>query len=320
DAGRLYYNYNWSQLHADLVPPNYLNRNPNHNPTSGIDHGLTLERKIYPIRANQAVNRGYVPGTLDTEGKLLEFASACSPFIYRGDLLPASYLGNAFVCEPTANLIKRNLITENNHLLEAKSAREGVEFLASTDERFRPIFLASGPDGALYIADMYRGIIQHGPYMTPYLREVTLNRELDKYINMGRIWRIIPKDKPNKPASQPFEDLSVEALVNQLNHPNGWHRDMAQRLLVEKQDAEAIPLLRDLLFRGEDYRTRLQALWTLEGLSHKNAETFIRALDDPNPQVQIAAIRMIEKLAINELQLQVFLWQKLSDKIDQTPP
>ena len=111
NAGRLFYNYNWSQLHADLVPPNALQRNKHHKSSSGIDHGLTLDRKIYPIRSNTAVNRGYVPGTLDEEGKLLEFASACGPLIYRGDVLPDSYMGNAFVCEPTGNLIKRNIST-----------------------------------------------------------------------------------------------------------------------------------------------------------------------------------------------------------------
>ncbi|MEO0333674.1 MAG: dehydrogenase, partial [Bacteroidota bacterium] len=75
DEGRLYYNYNWSQLHADLVPPNYFSRNVNHTSTSGIDEGLTLDRRIYPIRDNPAVNRGYIPGTLDEEGKLLEFTA-----------------------------------------------------------------------------------------------------------------------------------------------------------------------------------------------------------------------------------------------------
>src|SRR5690606_8510798 len=105
DAGRLYYNYNWSQLHADLVPPNYLSRNPNHTPTSGIDHGLTLDRRVYPIRDNPAVNRGYIPGTLDEEGRLLEFTAACSPLYYRGDALPEAFYGNVFVCEPSGNLI-----------------------------------------------------------------------------------------------------------------------------------------------------------------------------------------------------------------------
>jgi hypothetical protein len=94
DEGRLIYNYNWSQLHADLVPPHYLSRNKNHKPTTGIDHGLTVDRRVYPIRPNPAVNRGYIPGTLDKEGRLLEFTAACSPLFYRGNALPRDYYGN----------------------------------------------------------------------------------------------------------------------------------------------------------------------------------------------------------------------------------
>ena len=96
DEGRLFYNYNWSQLHADLVPPNYLSRNKNHTPTTGIDHGLTIDRRIYPIRPNPAINRGYIPGTLDSAGRLLEFTAACSPHYYRGTALPETLLWKCF--------------------------------------------------------------------------------------------------------------------------------------------------------------------------------------------------------------------------------
>ncbi len=236
DAGRLFYNYNWSQLHADLVPPNALQNNKHHAPSSGIDHGLTLERAIFPIRSNTAVNRGYVPGTLDNQGRLLEFASACGPLVYRGDAMPKSYLGDAFVCEPTANLIKQDDIIEEGFMLSAKGVYKDKEFLASTDERFRPVSLASGPDGALYVVDMYKGIIQDGAYMTPYLREVTLARKLDKPIHMGRIWRITSKKEVQKIPD--FSKADSKSLVRLLEDRNGWTRDMAQQLLVEKGDLD----------------------------------------------------------------------------------
>lgn len=296
NAGRLHYNYNWSQLHGDLVPPNYLNRNPHHSPTSGIDHGLTLDRRIYPIRSNTAVNRGYVPGTLDEEERLIEFASACAPFIYRGHALPEAFQGNAFVCEPTGNLIKRNIIRENGFLLSAESAYPDFEFLASTDERFRPISLASGPDGALYVVDMYRGIIQHGPYMTPYLREVTLERKLDKPINMGRIWRIVSEEKA-VPTVENLANAAPEKLVEFLSHPNGWHRDMAQRLLVERKDQSALPQLKELVRNGESQLGRLHALWTLAGLENRDPEIYFEALNIAEPQLQAAAIRLLEDLS-----------------------
>src|SRR5690349_12236926 len=114
DAGRLFYNYNWSQLHADLVPPSSLSRNPHHKPTTGIDHGLTLDRRVYPIRSNPAVNRGYIPGTLDDQGRLREFTAACSPYVYRAHNLPNEYYGNAFVAEPSGNLVKRNIVDEDS--------------------------------------------------------------------------------------------------------------------------------------------------------------------------------------------------------------
>ena len=191
--GRLYYNYNWSQLHADLVPPNYLNRNSHHEATTGIDHGLTLNRSVYPIRSTPAVNRGYIDGTLDSEQKLLEFTSACSPFVYRGTALPAEMVGDVFVCEPAGNLIKRNQIKYDGYNISATDAYSRREFLASTDERFRPVFLTSGPDGALYIADMYRGLIEHWKYMTPYLKEQTIDRKLDMPHHLGRIWKVSGK-------------------------------------------------------------------------------------------------------------------------------
>ena len=125
---------------------------------------------FFPYVPTWAINRGYVEGTLDEQGRIIEFASACAPFIYRGDLLGQDAVGNAFVCEPTGNLVKRNLVQHYGAQATATNAYSGKEFLASTDERFRPVWLESGPDGALYIVDMYRGIVQHGPYMSTYLR------------------------------------------------------------------------------------------------------------------------------------------------------
>ncbi|MGB5482559.1 MAG: c-type cytochrome [Eudoraea sp.] len=318
NAGRLFYNYNWSQLHADLVPPNALQRNKHHKSSSGIDHGLTLDRKIYPIRSNTAVNRGYVPGTLDEEGKLLEFASACGPLIYRGDVLPDSYMGNAFVCEPTGNLIKRNSVLEDGFMLSASGVYENREFLASTDERFRPISLASGPDGALYVVDMYKGIIQHGPYMTDYLREVTLNRKLDKPINMGRIWRITSK----KNTTEKAEDLSklepVE-LVKLLKHPNGWTRDMAQHLLVESSDLTIVPELENML-ASENPLGQLHALWTLEGLGNTDSKPYLSALHAADPKVAQAALRLSVGILDKQPQVLEEIQQFIADAYDHADP
>lgn len=296
DEGRLFYNYNWSQLHADLIPPNYLSRNKNHTPTTGIDHGLTLDRRIYPIRPNPAVNRGYIPGTLDKDSSLLEFTAACAPFYYRGTALPSTYYGNVFVCEPSGNLVKRNVVEDSGIALAAYDPTPGREFLASTDERFRPVFLATGPDGALYLADMYRGLIQHGLYVTPYLREQTLKRKLVMPINRGRIWRIVP-EKWTIAKTKKLSDASVDDLIKTLSHPNGWHRDIAQQLLVERGDKKTESALTALALRGSAPLGRFHALWTLEGLGLLEPNLLLDLLDDRHTLIRSTALRLLEPFA-----------------------
>jgi len=296
DEGRLFYNYNWSQLHADLVPPNYLSRNKNHIPTSGIDHGLTLDRRIYPIRPTPAVNRGYILGTLDSTGRLQEFTAACSPLVYRGAAFPKEFQGNTFVCEPSGNLIKRNVVEKKGFLVSAYDPHPGRDFLASTDERFRPVSLSSAPDGALYVADMYRGLIQHGAYVTPYLREQTISRKLVLPIHRGRIWRIVPE---NWVASKPrkLSTASSETLVATLSSPNGWQRDMAQRLLVERNDKRTIASLVALAENGKNDLARFHALWTLEGFKWRDTDVLLRLVADKSPLIGSAALRIIEPVA-----------------------
>lgn len=319
DQGRLYYNYNWSQLHADLVPPNYLSRNENHTPTSGIDHGLTLDRRIYPIRSNPAVNRGYIPGTLDEQGRLLEFTAACSPFYYRGATLPEEYYGNVFVCEPSGNLIKRNKVVSDGWSLAAYDPHPGKEFLASTDERFRPVFQATGPDGALYVADMYRGLVQHGAHVTPYLREQTLQRKLVLPINRGRIWRIVPEDWKPVP-SRKLSTATASELVAELSDSNGWYRDMAQRLLVESGDTSIADELMKLARDGENPTGSLHALWTLEGLDLLTPELLFETLDDDYIPLQTASLRLLEPFANNDAVVRARLGLHMKKMVKEIAP
>lgn len=313
DYGRLFYNYNWSQLHADLVPANYLNRNKNHAISSGIDHGVTNDRKVFPIRPTPAVNRGYIAGVLDAKGGLQEFTSACSPLILRSDVFPKEYLGNAFVCEPAGNLVKRNLLSDQSGILTAKDAYEGKEFLASTDERFRPTNTAQGPDGALYISDMYRGIIQHSAYMTPYLKEQTLKRNLVLPVDMGRIWRIRPKRVESGKWRVERVNLSKKSskeLVALLNHPSGWYRDMAQRLLVERQDVSVVSDLEKVARTG-NLLGRIHALWTLEGLNQNNLALLTALLDIPNTKLRVQLLQLLDKTP------KAYLQAKVLDKVSR---
>lgn len=292
DQGRLFYNYNWSQLHADLVPANSITRNKNHSVSSGIDHGLTTDRRIYPIRSNPAINRGYIEGTLDKKSRLKEFSAACSPLVLRSTLFPTQYYGNALVCEPAGNLIKRNVVTEKNGILQAYDPHPQREFLASTDERFRPTQMALGPDGALYIADMYHGIIQHGSYMTPYLKDQNIKRKLTSPIHMGRIWRLVPKGKKAFKV-RPLQNASGEELIQFLSHLDGFYRDMAQRLIIERQDKSLIPELKKLVRKNTSVLGRLHALWTLEGMQAADPEILIPLISDENSLIKIHALRLL---------------------------
>lgn len=263
--GRLFYNVNNSQLLGDFTPPNYMSRNPHHRTSAGLNLAVATDQRVFTIRMNTAVNRGYLTNVLDATGKLYVFSSSCSPVIYRGDNYPAEFQGNAFVCDPSANLIKRNLVFEQDLTLTSKFAYENSEFLASTDERFRPCNVFNGPDGTLWVVDMYRGVAQYGLFMTSYLRRESLERGLDKGIHLGRIYRIVSTSKT--PARSPrLSRESSAALVGHLSDSNGWTRDMAQRLLVERGDRSIIPDLVRLIGAGTNPLGRIHALWTLEGL------------------------------------------------------
>ncbi|HMJ68342.1 MAG TPA: c-type cytochrome [Cyclobacteriaceae bacterium] len=317
DWGRLHYNYNWSQLHADLVPPNYLYANKHHTPTSGIDHGLTLDRRVYPIRPNPAVNRGYIPGTLDEEGRLLEFTAACSPYVYRGSPLPIdNYNGNVFVCEPSGNLVKRNVIEYVGYNLKAKDPDPGREFLASSDERFRPVYITSGPDGYLYVADMYRGLVQHGEYVTLYLRDQTLKRKLDAPIHYGRIWRIVPSDPEEPVTVKKLSKLSSLDLVGLLYEDNGWTRDMAQRLLVERKDTTIVDALKEVAGTGFPGGA-LHALWTLDGIHANDRNLLLGALHWSDFAGEPAtALRLLETFATNDPVFRTKLGKELLAVLD----
>ncbi len=270
DLGRLFFNHNTIFLRGDLVPCYSAQAHSRISTTVSID--LMKDLTTWPVRPTPGVNRGYRPGVLRPDGTIAETNSACAPVVNRGDALPADCRGNVFACDPSGNLVKRLILDVQPERIVARNAYDKSEFLASTDERFRPVFLGIGPDGALYIADMYRGIIQHGAYMTSFLRGQIQSRGLDKPIGLGRIYRIV--DATKTPAAGPkLSGATSSELVAALSHANGWRRDTAQRLLIERGDRAVVPALRDLARGGGDPVPRLHALWTLEGLASVDPDT-----------------------------------------------
>jgi mono/diheme cytochrome c family protein/glucose/arabinose dehydrogenase len=300
DAGRLFYNYNSDLLRTDLLPAAAYARNPLLRDALGINNKVIKEQSVTPSHPTPGVNRGYDAKTLRADGTLANATSTCGAAIYRGDAFPAEFRGNAFIPEPSSNLVKRVKITEKDGVLTGANAYVEKEFLTSTDERFRPVMMANGPDGALYVVDLYRGMLQHPAFLTHYLIANIKARKLELPVSGGRIWRIVRDDQAAPKATK--IPVSAAARVKLLTHPNGWVRDTAQRLLVESADVAAATPLRSLLTDVKAPATaRLHALWSLDGLASARAEDVRLALKDSDAQVRAAAIRIAPAEMLAEL-------------------
>ncbi len=284
DHGRLYFNYNSDMLRADFLPTEAFARNPLLRNATSINAKLASDQTLYASHPTPGVNRGYDAKTLSADGRLTRPTGTCGALIYRGDAFPAMYRGNAFVPEPCANLVKRFTMSEADGVVKATNTAKGSEFLTSTDERFRPVNAQNGPDGALYLVDMYRGIIQHQSFLTHYLIANIQARKLEQPFNMGRIWRIVPEGSTSKP-------VKVTKDAKLLTHANGWVRDTAQRLIVESADASAVPALKELM-QNESAIAREHALWTLDGLAAITPDLVKTALADKSEHVRAAAARV----------------------------
>ena len=246
------------------------------------------------MRPTRGVNRGYQSGILRPDGTLAAFTAACAPTVYRGDRLPSELYGNVFVAEPAGNLVSRIVVTDDGQTLRGRKAYERGEFIASTDERFRPVYLSSAPDGALYVVDMYRGVVQHRGFITEYLRDQILSRHLEHPIGRGRIYRVV-HDTTKRDVIPSLSKAPAARLVDLLSYPNGWWRDTAQRLLVERHDRSALEPLRALASSAREGRTRLHALWTLDGMDALAPTDVTRALGDDSRDVRVAGVRLAER-------------------------
>ena len=298
DAGHIYRNSNEQVLFVDVVPTKYYARNASLVRTRGSYESLEGQNfennTVWPVRPTRAVNRGYQAGILRDDGSLAAYTAVCSPTVYRGDRLPAELRGNVFVAEPAGNVVSRLVVSDDGSKLVARKAYDKGEFLASTDERFRPVYLSSAPDGTLYVVDLYHGIIQHKGFITEYLRDQYLSRKLDQDIHHGRIWRIV-HDSTTRGPRPALSKATLLQLVTTLSHPNGWWRDTAQRLLVERGAKPVASELTRLAASAADPRTKLHALWTLDGDDLTTPSIVLGALRDVSRDVRVTAIRLAER-------------------------
>ena len=211
--------------------------------------------------------------------------SACGTTAYLGDLGNESLAQSVFVCEPIGHLVTRSEIRRDG--LQMKAARVGVgqDFLASTDSWFRPSSLATGPDGGLYLADMYRLWVEHPKFLPP---EIASKLDWRAGEDRGRIYRIIPTGSEPKR----FQAASsIQETVQLLADANVWRQTLAQRLLVESQATTAESEIRDLL-HDEKPTTRLRAIWTLAGISRLRPADLLAAMQDQNPVVRQNAVTL----------------------------
>jgi putative membrane-bound dehydrogenase-like protein len=296
DAGRVYRNTNSAALFVDIVPTPYFARHPDLLRTRGSYESLGGSdlNATWPVRPTTGVNRGYQDGVLRPDGTLSSYTSVCAPTVYRGDRLPQELYGDIFLAEPAGNLVSRIVVSDDGTMLRGRNAYEKADFLTSTDERFRPVFLSSAPDGTLYIVDMYHGIIQHRDFITEYLRDEILARNLDRPSGYGRIYRVV-HETTKRDRSPALSKASSAELVEVLAHPNGWWRDTAQRILVERGDRSVAKLLTERARTAPDWRTRVHAMWTLDGLDSLEPSVVVQALEHPERDVRMNAVRLTER-------------------------
>ena len=304
DHGRRFVCSNSRHIQTFRYDQRYAERNRFHNmPSALVDipvdgpaaevYRTSPEEAWRVIRTKWRVT-GVVQGLIEGGGRSSGyFTSATGISIYRGDAWPEGYLGDAFIADVGSNLLHRKKVRPQGVELVAErpADEQKVEFLTSTDLWFRPVELVNAPDGCLYLCDMYREVIEH-PWSLPenIKKLIDLNAGNDR----GRIYRIAPTGfKPRKPSQ--LGKATTAELVAMLEHRNAWHRETAARLLFERQDQQAIPLLIKSQTSSKSALARLHALHALDGLGALTEANVLTALNDANAVVREPGVKQTER-------------------------
>ncbi len=288
DWGNWFGNANYTWLWQYPIPSRYVARNP---------HLVLRDSRWMLARRNQgnrvfAISRSLPrPNVVGDENSV---TSACSPSPYRDELFGPAFTEAVFISEPSENVIHCELLdrTEPGFASRRFPVTDEREFLASTDHWFRPIQLKTGPDGALYLADMYRLVLEHPEWIPKDMQE---SMDLRAGEDRGRIYRIVREGVPLREVPR-LSALDGPRLASILESPNGWQRDTAMRLLWERREQTVVPVLAQLVRESRNARTRVQALATLGGLADVSPDVLLGALNDADPDVRVAAIRACEPM------------------------
>jgi len=230
-------------------------------------------------------------GAVPTEYPEGYFTSATGITVYRGNAYPQKYHGNAFVGDVGGNLVHRKTLQTDNIVYRAERADPGREFLACSDNWFRPVNFVNAPDGTLYVLDMYRETVEH-PYSIP--DEIKKFLHLTSGHDRGRIYRLV---SPNMKRIQPARigAMNDQELVQQLDSENSWNRETAQRLLWERQSPKTVPLVESLLANAKTPQGRMHCLCTLDALDALKPQHIRTGLADTHPRVRAHAVRLSER-------------------------
>ena len=253
--------------------------------------GLTHETADYPDCRRVFLISPMYP-RFNEPGDTNQVTSACSPFPYRDDLFGPGFEHSVFICDPAHNLVHREVLEPDGVTFRShRAANERTnEFLSSPDAWFRPVMAKTGPDGAVYVLDMHRLVIEHPDYIP---RSMQAQYDLRAGHDMGRLYRIYPNNAKLRPIPR-LDKMTTKELVAALDSPNGWQRDTAQRLLVQAQDKSAVRPLERLVRKCPRAKTRMQALCTLDGLNALTVDMVLAGLRDQHPGVREQAVRLSE--------------------------
>ncbi|MBM1106331.1 c-type cytochrome [Aurantibacter crassamenti] len=255
------------------------------------DHEENGSSRIYPIgeqetRVNHPEQSGY-------------FSGSCGITYYGGGAFPEIFNNNLLVADCVLNLIHLDILSPEGSTFKTSRNREKVEFLASADRSFRPVNMSIGPDGALFVVDIHREVIEHPEWIPDEMEE---KMDLNSGKNQGRIYKIVPKNNW-QPIANEFNKNDVESLVTALGSSNQWSRNMAQQLLVTNKMYEAKVLLENQFNNSKNEFSRLHSLWSLEGLGALEISILKNALHDTSAGVRENAIKIAERKINTEVAL-----------------
>jgi len=296
DGGLLFWNHNSGLLYGEEVPAAYTMRQAGtaRAPSpAGLSVDLAAGELVWGVRTGEGLNRAYLRGTLRADGRQAGPTGASGLAIQRGDQFGPEYAGHAFVPEVAGNAVahlavrREGLDLRAEHRLYPDPDWGQREFLASTHERFRPVDARIGPDGALWVIDMYRGLVQHRQYVSAHLAAHVRRQGFEDPGATGRIWRVVRADRPLRRGAPPLDGF--EQRLAALDHPNGWLRDRAQRALVHEASTRQLAAVAELDRFGA--RGRAHAIRVLAQRGALSGVAWRRALADPDPAVRVAALR-----------------------------